>query len=340
MEKNADSDAQFASHNTSIRNLEVQMGQISQALNFLPKGALPSDTVVNPNSGSNMGHAMDVSTRSGRGGNAPTSNKRQLVDDDRVMQEYNNMVQPNDEVWIDIYDSVEDTQEEVNPSREHFIDILEPLEDPGAFTIPGTIRSAEFAKALCDLGESINLMPYSIFKTLGIGQPRPTSMILQMAEHTMKRPLGVIEDILVRVDKFILPADFVILDCEADYEVSIILGRPFLATGTALCDIEARELTFRVGDEKVVFHVCKSMWQPNSNATINVGDMLEAVLVNFGDDEMDGFMECVNSFQGMRSYNYAPRKLSLDLENRTTPPIKPSIEEPPTLELNPLPPHL
>ncbi|XP_070054865.1 uncharacterized protein [Nicotiana tomentosiformis] len=166
------------------------------------------------------------------------------------------------------------------------------LVDTGAFTIPCTIGSAEFAKALCDLGESINLMPYSIFKTLGIWQPRPISMRLQMADRTMKRLLGVIEDVLVRVDKFILPADFVILDCEVDYEVPIILRRPFLSTGKALADVEAGKLTFRVGDEKLVFHVCKSMRQPNNNgvcsfvdlvtgviiddtsATINVGDML------------------------------------------------------------------
>ncbi|XP_070046313.1 uncharacterized protein [Nicotiana tomentosiformis] len=124
------------------------------------------------------------------------------------------------------------------------------LEDPGSFIIPCTIGSAEFAKALCDLRASINLMPYSVFKTLEIGQPRPTSMKLQMSDRTMKRPLGAIEDVLVRVDKFILPADFVILDCEVDYEVPIIIGRPFLAKGKALVDVEASDLTFRVGDEK------------------------------------------------------------------------------------------
>ncbi|XP_070049889.1 uncharacterized protein [Nicotiana tomentosiformis] len=232
------------------------------------------------------------------------------------------------------------------------------LKDPGAFTIPCTIRSVEFIKALCDLGKSINLMPYSVFKTLGIRQPRPISMRLQMDDRTMERPLEVIEDVLVRVDKFILSVDFVILDCEVDFEVPIILIRPFLATGKALCDVEAVELTFRMGDEKVVFHVCNSMRQPNSNEVcsfvdlvtdvivddtsviINVGDILEVVLLNFDDDEMDGFMECVKSLQGIGSYNYAPRKLSLDIENRTTPPTKPSIEEPPTLELKPLPPHL
>ncbi|XP_070017590.1 uncharacterized protein [Nicotiana sylvestris] len=79
------------------------------------------------------------------------------------------------------------------------------LEDPGAFTIPCTIGNADFTKELCDLEASINLMPYSVFKTLGIGQPRPTSMRLQMEDQTMKRPLGIIDNVLVRVDKFILP---------------------------------------------------------------------------------------------------------------------------------------
>ncbi|XP_070032376.1 uncharacterized protein [Nicotiana tomentosiformis] len=119
------------------------------------------------------------------------------------------------------------------------------LEDPYAFTVPCTIGSAEFAKALFDLRVSINLMPYSVFKTLRIGKPRPTSMRLQMADRTMKRPLGVIEDVLVRVGKFILPMDFVILNCEVDYEVPIILGRPLLATRKALIDVKAGDLTFR-----------------------------------------------------------------------------------------------
>ncbi|XP_070058159.1 uncharacterized protein [Nicotiana tomentosiformis] len=88
------------------------------------------------------------------------------------------------------------------------------LKDPGAFTVPYTIRSVEFSKALYDLGASFNLMPYLVFETLGIRKPRPTSMRLQMADRTMKRPLGVIEDVLVHVDTFIISVDFVILDCE------------------------------------------------------------------------------------------------------------------------------
>ncbi|XP_070007320.1 uncharacterized protein [Nicotiana sylvestris] len=212
------------------------------------------------------------------------------------------------------------------------------LEDPDAFTIPCTIRSADFSKALCDLGASIHLMPYSIFKILGIEQPKPTSMILLMADRTIKRPLGIIDDVLVRVDKFILPADFVILDCEVNYEVPIILGRHFLATGNALVDVEAGELTFGVSDEKVVFHMCKSMRKPNSNEVwffidlvtdviideastmMNVDDTLEVVLLNCDDEEMEGYVECVIALQGMGSFTYEPHKLSLDLENRTNPP--------------------
>ncbi|XP_070022628.1 uncharacterized protein [Nicotiana sylvestris] len=148
------------------------------------------------------------------------------------------------------------------------------LENPDAFTIPFTIRSADFAKALCNLGASINLMPYSVFKKLGIGQPRATSMRLQMANRTMKRSLGIIDDVLVRVDKLIFLADFVILDCEVDYEVPKILGRPFLITGKVLVDVEEGELNFRVGDKNVVFHMCKSMRQPNSTEVCSFVDLV------------------------------------------------------------------
>ena len=103
-------------------------------------------------------------------------------------------------------------------------------EDPGAFTIPCTVESLHFAKALCDLGASINLIPLSIYKKLGLGDPKPIVMWLLMADRTVKRPIGILHDVLVKVESFIFPVDFVILDCEVDFEVPIILGRPFLAT--------------------------------------------------------------------------------------------------------------
>ena len=90
-----------------------------------------------------------------------------------------------------------------------------------------------FAKELCDLGESINLMPLSIYKKLGLGDPKPTMMRLLMADQTVKRPTHILHDVLEKVESFIFTVDFVILDCE----VPIILGRPFLAIGHALVDI-------------------------------------------------------------------------------------------------------
>lgn len=99
---------------------------------------------------------------------------------------------------------------------------VKKMEDPGAFTIRCTIGVTSFAKALCDLGASINLMPYDVFKKLGLGYPRPTTMKLLMADHTLKKLLAIIDDILVKVDRLYFLADFVILDCEVDREVPII----------------------------------------------------------------------------------------------------------------------
>ncbi|XP_009591791.1 uncharacterized protein [Nicotiana tomentosiformis] len=97
-------------------------------------------------------------------------------------------------------------------------------EDPGVFTIPCTIGLRDFARALCDNKASINLMPLAIYKQAGLSMPRLTSMRLQMADRSIKRPVGIIDDVLVKVGKFLLSANFVILDCVVDKEIPIILG--------------------------------------------------------------------------------------------------------------------
>ncbi|KAL4387501.1 hypothetical protein GQ457_09G016430 [Hibiscus cannabinus] len=94
-------------------------------------------------------------------------------------------------------------------------------------------------------------MPKSIFQKLGIEEAKPTTVILQLADHSFVQPEGKIEDILVRIDNFIFPADFLILDCEADEHAPIIPGRPFLATGRVLLDFGNDELILRVDNEQV-----------------------------------------------------------------------------------------
>ncbi|CAH9088199.1 unnamed protein product [Cuscuta epithymum] len=108
-------------------------------------------------------------------------------------------------------------------------DLPEKLKDPGSFTIPCLIGDLTFDRALADLGASINLMPYSLCEKLALGPLKPTRMCIQLADRSVKYPKGIIEDVLVKVDKFIIPVDFVILDMNRDREVPLILGRPFLA---------------------------------------------------------------------------------------------------------------
>ena len=90
------------------------------------------------------------------------------------------------------------------------------------------------------------LISWPIFRRLGLGEARPTTVTLQLADRSVKHPRGAIEDVIVKVDKFILLADFIVLDMEEDKEIPIILGRPFLATGRAMIDIQRGELKLRV----------------------------------------------------------------------------------------------
>ncbi|KAL5570136.1 hypothetical protein UlMin_026711 [Ulmus minor] len=138
------------------------------------------------------------------------------------------------------------------------------LKDPGSFSIPCTIGENFHTKALCDLGASINLMPLSIFKKLGLGEPTPTMVSLVMADRSIKHPRGIVEDVLVKVGKLIFPVDFIVLDMEEDKDIPIILGRPFLATGGAIIDVRGGKLTLQVDDETVTFIVYGSMKLPQS----------------------------------------------------------------------------
>ncbi|CAL1369043.1 unnamed protein product [Linum trigynum] len=132
----------------------------------------------------------------------------------------------------------------------------EKRDDPGSFTIPCVIGGTNFNISLCDLGAGINLMPYSVYKKLGLGDVlKPTRITLQLADRPVKIPKGMVEKVLVKVGKFILPTDFLILEMEEDRGVPLILGRPFLATSDALIDVGSGKLTFRVGKEDEIFNV-------------------------------------------------------------------------------------
>ena len=140
------------------------------------------------------------------------------------------------------------------------------MKDPGSFTIPCSIGKYEFKKALCDSSASINLMPLSVVKRLSFGELTPTAITLQMADRSMAQPEGILEDVLVKVGKFIFPVDFVIMKMEEDTQVPLLLGRPFLATRAVLIDVQKGELTLKVGNEAVHFNLNRSLEHPDVDA--------------------------------------------------------------------------
>ena len=134
--------------------------------------------------------------------------------------------------------------------------------DPGSPTISVNIGGNCIDKSLLDLGASVNLIPYSVYKQLGLGELKPTNITLSLADRSVKIPKGIVEDVLVKIDKFYYPVDFVVLDTEPiasePNHVPIILGRPFLATANAIinCRNGVMQLTFgNMTLELNIFHL-------------------------------------------------------------------------------------
>nr|XP_009765585.1 PREDICTED: uncharacterized protein LOC104217130 [Nicotiana sylvestris] len=255
-------------HTASIQKLEIQMRDLSSEQNPKQKGRLPSDTIANPK-GSGSGptsHIMEITTRSGK---VLQGGSEQVVEVEESEQEV--------EVEEPSVVEVEKVPEELKVQEENREEVKEKKEDLGDFTITCTIGADDFARALCDNGDNINLMPLAIYKQAWLVMPRPTSMRLQMDDRSIKRPVGIVDDVLVKVGKFHLPADFVILDCAVDKEIPIILGRPFLAIGRALMDLERNEIKLCVNDKQVTFQASKGMKLPHEYESISVFDVVDVV---------------------------------------------------------------
>ncbi|GKA73791.1 reverse transcriptase domain-containing protein [Tanacetum coccineum] len=126
------------------------------------------------------------------------------------------------------------------------------LETPANFSSRVIFRELDECLALADLGASINLMPLSVWKKLSISELTPTRMTLELANRSVAYPVGVAEDVFVKVGNFHFPADF---DYDVDPRVPLILGRPCLRTARALIDVHGEELTLRVNAEAITFNV-------------------------------------------------------------------------------------
>ncbi|GJT60803.1 hypothetical protein Tco_1004336 [Tanacetum coccineum] len=136
---------------------------------------------------------------------------------------------------------------------------LAPKEqDPGSFILPCFIGKLDFNNALADLGASISVMPLSMYKPLGIGKLEPINMVIEMADNTKCTPKGIVENLLIKIDKFIFLVDFVILDMVEELRIPIILGRPLLATAHAKVDIFRKSISLEFGSERVILKIRSS----------------------------------------------------------------------------------
>ncbi|XP_075096342.1 uncharacterized protein LOC142174447 [Nicotiana tabacum] len=171
------------------------------------------------------------------------------------------------------------------------------LGDLGSFTIPCTLGGVYFEKALCDSRASINLMSFSIFKKLDLGEIKDTSVSFQFADQSTKKPKGIIENVLVRVDKFVFPVDFIVLEMKECPNEPIILGRPFLATGRAIIDVHQGQLILRVDEERVIFDMQKILrysGDETSSSCFSI-DMISYLTDEFKDDQLipDSMERCL-----------------------------------------------
>ncbi|XP_021767740.1 uncharacterized protein LOC110732130 [Chenopodium quinoa] len=123
----------------------------------------------------------------------------------------------------------------------------------------------QIGNALCDLGSSVSIMPYSVYQRLEKGELLPTNITLQLADRSIRIPRGKVEDVPLRVGKFIIPVDFVVLEIDEDSTIPIILGRPFLATSGALIDVKSAKISLKIGDKGVEFDLNESMKYSSSS---------------------------------------------------------------------------
>nr|GEX82290.1 reverse transcriptase domain-containing protein [Tanacetum cinerariifolium] len=260
--------------------------------------------------------------------------------------------------------------------NEHFSAVLlkklpKKLRDPGKFLIPCDFLGMAECLALADLGASINLMPFSVWKRLSLSDLTPICMTLELADRSIFRLVGVVEDVCVKVGSFHFLTDFVVVDFDAHPRAPLILGRSFLKTGRALIDVFEGELTLRVGKDAITFNLDQtSRYSANySDITTKQIDVIDLAREDdFLLEEVDAFLAIEDhptSHEFYQPYldpegdillleaflnddpslpppnqgNYLP-EVRKELKICKAKSDKSSVDEPPEVELKDLPPHL
>ncbi|KAM0981427.1 hypothetical protein ACFX2A_014761 [Malus domestica] len=235
--------------------------------------------------------------------------------------------------------------------------------DPGSFTIPCVIGNTKFEHAMLDLGASINVMPYSIYASMNLGELKNDGVIIQLADRSNAYPKGVLEDVLVQVDNLIFPADFYVLEMEDSPNVTplpILLGRPFMKTARTKIDVFKGTLTMEFDGEIINFNISEAMKFPIDDHSCFSIDILDELAQDYLDMLEDDPLETtIAQGLGMKPNLAVPKEEHAELvaaleslpQHRGKPsnpipiPVStntllPSVIQAPVLELKPLPDHL
>lgn len=197
-------------------------------------------------------------------------------------------------------------------------------------------------------------MPTSVYKSLKLGDLNSTGVVIQLANRSITRPTGVLEDVLVQVNELIFPADFNILDMEDETSSNgptLILGRPFLKTAKTKIDVHAGTLSMEFGEDVVQFNIFDAMKHPSEDNSLFLLDVIDFLVDDFADlnSEYDYFSDFAD-FSDCEEFKCEEIKTAemtvviedtcVDLNVAATEskdPSLPSIVQPPALELKPLP---
>ncbi|KAM2395350.1 hypothetical protein ACFX1X_032725 [Malus domestica] len=250
--------------------------------------------------------------------------------------------------------------------------------DPGSFTISCVIGNTSFKSAMLDLGASINVMPYSIYVSMNLGELKHDGVIIQLADRSNAYPKGVLEDVLVQFDHLVFPADFYVLEMdESDHATSlpILLGRPFMKTAQTKIDVYSGTLSMEFDREVVNFNLSDSINYPSEDHSCFSIDIFDSLAQGYLEDLNDDALEKVitrgmelttkgadsSVTHGIHGLGHAVppsdeifglvaaleslpkhggKSPNFDSIPISTNKLLPSIVQAPTLELKPLPSHL
>jgi hypothetical protein len=221
--------------------------------------------------------------------------------------------------------------------------------DPGCLTISCTIGFSHIEKALLDHGASVNLLPYSVYLQLGLGELKPTSMTLQLADRSVKIPRGIVEDVLIKVDKFYFLVDFIVLDIEpvqnVGVQIPVILGRPFLATANALINCRTRVMTISFGNMTVELNIFDISKKPRECDEIESACLIEEIIEEVIEESSteDPLKACFTQFREDLDLDMLLEQANAILEFaplESNEKEEAAVPEPPKKEFKPLPDNL